>query len=932
MEPQQDSQFLQFKSISQSKTGVFAFCGPSYSLANFSDQNAESLWNMYVEADESGHGKSPFSLQGTPGLSLFSQLPPGPIRGMYAGENRLFVVSGPNLYEVFKDGSNFNRSATGNTLLDDGNPVYMSANGTGTQLCIAASGTGSTQNYTDLAISAGSDLVISSAGHPFSALLDAGQTLVIASGTGFIPGSYTIVSVDGSGNATLSSSPGSTSSTGGVGSLTILAFGYLYCDEGLGPIPQRFSVAYTDLAIDPTTDTIVSSAAQPFSAATDDGYTLVITGGPGFTPGTYTIESVDSMGNATLSSAAGSVSSVAGTGIEYLSYVPAVQLAYLDTFFIAQASYSSRIFYLSASDDGTMWDALQFGSKESYPDNISGILTDHEELWLFGSEQSIEGWHNAGAAPFPFVRDDNAAMHYGTEAPFSPMRFMLGFAWLAKDQVRGGRQAMYAQGWVPQRISNHAVESIWNTYPIVSDCIAYSYEENGHPFYVLNFASANATWVYDGITQMWHQRAYFGGAATSGGVVSFSINAAGSGYVPITGAIASLAIAVPGTGYVAGAGALLAVVIDSTGSGGYLAGDIVGLGAPGSGGTVEILTVDGGGHALTIAIVTPGGGYATALNQPALGGSGVGLTISISTVSSGADVVDLFGAVPGGGTIQVTGVTAMGAVTSVSIVDNGAGYSIASGLPAVGGHGHGLVLNITSVSNTYPQITIQQTGSADNCVLQINAVNGAGGVTSASIVNPGSAYVVAPNLVTTGGSPGTGAKINITAVSSSGAGANQRQRQSFHAYVNLGAGDSHFVGDWQLGQIYQQSLSTYTDNGATIQRIRIAPHISTENTLQFYHRFRLDLETGNGAMSQIYLDWSSDGGHTFGQYGSAPGTLPSLGLPGNGQYQFSVDWLPLGSDGTRTFKVTILDPVRIAIVNAYLDVTSGTVPAGTPGL
>ena len=675
MEIQQDSTLLQNFNNKQAKTGLFQFIGPSYQSYS-PDQDCQSCLNLFLEMDETGAGKNRAMLVNSPGITQKWNLPTSPVRGLYAGENRLFAVAGNTYYELFSDGTYNNRG----TLVNDNLPVYMSANGVGTQVCIAAGYLGSTTTYSDLAVSGSNDLIVSSAGHPFTALGNDGQTLTITGGSGWTAGTYIIVSVDSSGNATLSASPAAESATGGLGNSVLVPGGYLYLDNGTSLEPQRFSVAYTDLAISGSNSHIVSSAAQPFAAATDDGYTLVITGGTGFTPGTYTIESVDGSGNATLSGSAGTESSTGGTGIEYLSYVPAVQLSYLDTFFVVQASYSSRLFYLSAPDDGSMWDALQVASKESYPDNINALLCDHEELWLFGSQQAIEGWHNAGAAPFPFVRDDNAVMHYAIEAPFSAQRFMLGFAWLAKDQVRGGRVAFYAQGFQPVRISNHAVESIWNTYSNVSHTIAYSYEENGHPFYVLNFlytpsgsATVNvATWVYDGITQMWAQRGWWNGTANVG------------------------------------------------------------------------------------------------------------------------------------------------------------------------------------------------------------------------------------------------------------------QRQAFHAYVNLGAGDAHYVGDWQTGQIYSQSINTYTDNGTQIQRIRTAPHISDEQTINFYHRFRLDLETGNAAMQYIYLDWSNDGGHTFGQYGAPPGVTPSLGLPAAGQYGFSVTWLPLGSGGDRVFKVTILDACKIAIVNAYLDCTAGNVPAGNP--
>jgi hypothetical protein len=39
--------------------------------------------------------------------------------------------------------------------------------------------------------------------------------------------------------------------------------------------------------------------------------------------------------------------------------------------------------------------------------------------------------------------------------------------------------------------------------------LAYTYQQEGHSFYVLIFPTANATWVYDVSTQMWHERAGF---------------------------------------------------------------------------------------------------------------------------------------------------------------------------------------------------------------------------------------------------------------------------------------------------------------------------------------------------------------------------------------------------------------------------------------
>jgi hypothetical protein len=43
----------------------------------------------------------------------------------------------------------------------------------------------------------------------------------------------------------------------------------------------------------------------------------------------------------------------------------------------------------------------------------------------------------------------------------------------------------------------------------MSDAVGYTYQQDGHAFYVLNFPSANVTWVYDVSTQGWHDRSGF---------------------------------------------------------------------------------------------------------------------------------------------------------------------------------------------------------------------------------------------------------------------------------------------------------------------------------------------------------------------------------------------------------------------------------------
>jgi hypothetical protein len=121
--------------------GRFGFCGPSYTSQSIT-ADCQQAMNWYPESIESQLGKSAMALYPTPGLSVFAALPSliaptRAVRGMLAIDGRLFAVGGPNLYEVYKDGSNNNRGNIG----DDYNQVTMASNGAdGNQLVVCSAG------------------------------------------------------------------------------------------------------------------------------------------------------------------------------------------------------------------------------------------------------------------------------------------------------------------------------------------------------------------------------------------------------------------------------------------------------------------------------------------------------------------------------------------------------------------------------------------------------------------------------------------------------------------------------------------------------------------------------------------------------------------------------------------------------------------------
>jgi hypothetical protein len=162
---------------------------------------------------------------------------------------------------------------------------------------------------------------------------------------------------------------------------------------------------------------------------------------------------------------------------------------------------------------GDDWNPLDYATKEGYPDHINCILADHEDLWIFGDEQSTEVWQDTGNANFPYQRDTGGFIHYGLAAPYSVARLDNGLAWLSADVVRGGFMAVYAQGFVPVRISTHAMEQVWNSFPTISDAISFSYTENGHLFWVISFPTANRTFCLDKTTGIWHERGWWNGSS-----------------------------------------------------------------------------------------------------------------------------------------------------------------------------------------------------------------------------------------------------------------------------------------------------------------------------------------------------------------------------------------------------------------------------------
>lgn len=146
--------------------------------------------------------------------------------------------------------------------------------------------------------------------------------------------------------------------------------------------------------------------------------------------------------------------------------------------------------------DGLTWDPTQFAQRTIGSDPWRAMLVTPYGQILLPGIQSGEFWYNKGTFPFPFAPDPSGLFAYGAASTFSIQHSGTSPVWLGGTE-EGGYTVLAAQGYAPERISNHALEEAMRGYPRVDDAIGQVYSEEGHRFYLLTFPTANVTWGYD---------------------------------------------------------------------------------------------------------------------------------------------------------------------------------------------------------------------------------------------------------------------------------------------------------------------------------------------------------------------------------------------------------------------------------------------------
>jgi hypothetical protein len=197
------------------------------------------------------------------------------------------------------------------------------------------------------------------------------------------------------------------------------------------------------------------------------------------------------------------------------NFVDSESVVFIDGYFVfAQSGGSDRI-WITNQYDGTTINATDFATAEGWPDAIQSLVADNRELFIFG-EETLEVWYNSGDTDNTFQRYQGGFKQHGCVAKSTPARFDNSVIWLSRNDRGDSQVVRLGDGYQPQVVSTPEINYQISTYGAQEDAFGYSYQHEGHEFYVLTFPSANVTWAYDASTQQWHQRAHnIGGAFPS---------------------------------------------------------------------------------------------------------------------------------------------------------------------------------------------------------------------------------------------------------------------------------------------------------------------------------------------------------------------------------------------------------------------------------
>lgn len=167
---------------------------------------------------------------------------------------------------------------------------------------------------------------------------------------------------------------------------------------------------------------------------------------------------------------------------------------------------TSRV-YGSDLEDPTHWNALNFVSAGSDPDEGVAITKHLNHIVVFG-QWSTEFFYNAGtAAPAsPLGVNYSSKLEIGCANGYSIAKAEQTVFWIGNSHTNG-RSVYLLDGLQPRKISNRYIDKYLNADSMVNSFAvrSFCFKVAGHTLYVLTLEDSNITFVFDLDSQKWYQ-------------------------------------------------------------------------------------------------------------------------------------------------------------------------------------------------------------------------------------------------------------------------------------------------------------------------------------------------------------------------------------------------------------------------------------------
>ena len=189
------------------------------------------------------------------------------------------------------------------------------------------------------------------------------------------------------------------------------------------------------------------------------------------------------------------------TDVDFIANGNPLHVEFVDSYFLFTTD--TKKFIISSSNNGTAYNALDFGTAEADPDSIVAPVVHQNQLYILGSE-TTEGFQNVGGSDFPFQRN-GIFLDKGCYAQHSLVNANNSFLFVGGGKNEEPAVWMFA-GSSYQKASTTAIDNLLSalTQDELVSIFAYSYSQKSADF--VAFVLPSTTLVLDTSSGLWHER------------------------------------------------------------------------------------------------------------------------------------------------------------------------------------------------------------------------------------------------------------------------------------------------------------------------------------------------------------------------------------------------------------------------------------------